>query len=436
MEKPRKSVQLKIAILGASLATENMGVSALAISLIKLFREVNPNVEISLIMGSRSSTPKRLYVSGQTIEVKIINHRFSLTSKINKNLVWILCLALLQAMSPFLSWRKKVIQSNLWLQTVWSSDFVGDIRGGDSFSDIYGLKRFIKGVIPIIILLLLKKDYVLLPQTYGPYHYVVTKFIAKLILRKAKTIYARDKSSIEMIKKIINNPQLQNKIYFCPDVAFNLDSILPMKIHITPPLKRETMITLIGINVNGLVYHGGYTSNNMFHLNFNYKIFLQKLIDALLKIQDCEILLIPHAFAKPGNVNSDPEVCQKIYENNIQAHAGKIHLVTGKYNQNEIKGIIKLCDFFIGTRMHACIAAMSQGIPTISVAYSGKFKGVFESIGLGEWVIDARKETITSSITFVLNKFIQRAKHVDDIKQRINEAKNLTISIFNEMLWN
>ncbi|MFZ5519250.1 MAG: polysaccharide pyruvyl transferase family protein [Candidatus Zhuqueibacterota bacterium] len=436
MEKLGKKNPLKIAILGASLATENMGVSALAASLIKIILEVNHDAEISLVMGSRSSASHWFNVNGKTVEVKIINHRLSLHSEISKHLVWIFILAILQALTPFHFWQKKIIHSNLWLQTIWNSDFVGDIRGGDSFSDIYGLKRFLKGVVPIFILLLLKKDFVLLPQTYGPYQRVLSKKIAKFILRRASTIYARDKFSVELIKQIIDDPQLQCKIRFCPDVAFKLDAIPPEKIDLAPPLEQDAKSTLIGINVNGLVYHGGYSRDNMFHLNFNYKIFLQQLIEAFLEIENCEILLIPHAFAKPGNVNSDPEACQQIFENNLQAHVGKIHLVNGKYNQNEIKGIIKLCDFFIGTRMHACIAAMSMGIPTISVAYSGKFKGVFESIGLGEWVVDARKETLASSLDFVMDKFMHRTQHLDDIRQRIDEAKSLTITEFRGMLSN
>ena len=65
-------------------------------------------------------------------------------------------------------------------------------------------------------------------------------------------------------------------------------------------------------------------------------------------------------------------------------------MIEGFYDQSELKGIISLCDFFIGSRMHSCIAALSQGIPTVGIAYSKKFIGVFESAGVGEFVIDAR----------------------------------------------
>ena len=46
------------------------------------------------------------------------------------------------------------------------------------------------------------------------------------------------------------------------------------------------------------------------------------------------------------------------------------------------KAVIGQCDFFIGSRMHACIAALSQGVPCVGVAYSMKFAGVFDTVGM------------------------------------------------------
>ena len=57
----------------------------------------------------------------------------------------------------------------------------------------------------------------------------------------------------------------------------------------------------------------------------------------------------------------------------------------------EVKWVISNCDHFCGTRMHACIAAISQGIPTSAIAYSGKTEGVFASVGCESYVIDPRE---------------------------------------------
>jgi polysaccharide pyruvyl transferase WcaK-like protein len=123
-----------------------------------------------------------------------------------------------------------------------------------------------------------------------------------------------------------------------------------------------------------------------------------------MKRDDTAILLVPHVVAlqesdalPPKSVpkkgyreQSDRVACGSIYEEFSAKYSDRIFLVRGQYNHNETKYIIGLCDFFVGARMHACIAALSQGIPTVGIAYSRKFQGVFESIGVGDCVADAR----------------------------------------------
>ena len=47
-------------------------------------------------------------------------------------------------------------------------------------------------------------------------------------------------------------------------------------------------------------------------------------------------------------------------------------------------------DFFIGSRMHATIGAVSSGVSTIPISYSRKFEGLFETLGYNVSV-DGRK---------------------------------------------
>ena len=103
---------------------------------------------------------------------------------------------------------------------------------------------------------------------------------------------------------------------------------------------------------------------------------------------------------------------------------GRIHLVTTEYNQYEIKAVIGTTDFFIGSRMHACIAAISQGIPTMAVAYSRKFKGVFESIGFGEMVIDARNTEQEEAVTKIVHRVETHPDSKPEILGQINQARS------------
>jgi len=73
-------------------------------------------------------------------------------------------------------------------------------------------------------------------------------------------------------------------------------------------------------------------------------------------------------------------------------------VIEGDFDQHQVKSVIGLCDGFVGSRMHACIGALSQGIPCVGVAYSMKFSGVFDSVDMGNWVVDARSESTNSAV--------------------------------------
>jgi len=423
----------KVVLMGAALDTGNRGVSALSSSVIKLVRQIRPDAEISFFIGNKSSAPQILNAPDGKINIRIINHRLSPKAGFKTHLFSIFFVACLQKIIPLTPIKKFLIRSIPALKQLSEADFIGDIHGGDSFSDIYGLGRFITGVMPNIIILLLGKPLVLLPQTYGPYKSFLSQKIAKHIFTKSAAIISRDKEGVEVVKNIVGKENKDIKVHSCCDVAFVLDAALPEDVAIQPPLIRKESHSLVGLNVNGLLYNGGYTRDNMFGLNYDYKVFAMELVLRLLKNTDNHILLVPHTFGPPGNINSDPDACRGILANLDSAYKDRVHMVMKEYDQYAIKGIIGLCDFFIGSRMHACIAALSQGIPTVGVAYSRKFAGVFDSIGAADMVADARKLTAED----IINKITTDLENGADLKNRLSnteQAKKQLIDTFQKIL--
>ena len=65
-------------------------------------------------------------------------------------------------------------------------------------------------------------------------------------------------------------------------------------------------------------------------------------------------------------------------------------------------------DLVIGTRMHSCILGISQGIPTIGIAYQPKTLGVFGLLNIDEYAIDANNfeySQLESILELILNDF-------------------------------
>lgn len=430
----KNSNQYNVCLMGASLDTGNRGVSALCASCAKIIMEIRPDSKIKLLIGNRSSIPQHLQLIDKEVLLEVINFRLSPKSKLKKNILWIFFLACCVKFIPIPILQKNIIQGNEFLREIAYADFIGDIRGGDSFSDIYGLNNLIISSLPVIVVVLLGKKLVLLPQTYGPFKTFIARKIAHYIISHAFKVCSRDLAGIDYVKKLLGCKAGIPPILFCPDVAFKLEAIMPRKINIVPPLERDKAYPLVGININGLMYNGGYSGKNMFGLKVDYNKMMLHLIEKLLEETDAHIVLIPHTFGPPGNINSDPDASYKILALVDRQHESRVHILSSEYDQSEMKGIINLCDFFIGSRMHACIAALSQGIPTVGIAYSKKFMGVFDSIGANNAVLDARALEEYEIIHHVLLSYQSRNELKLVIDSNITLINEKIETVFNELL--
>jgi polysaccharide pyruvyl transferase WcaK-like protein len=419
--------------MGAAPDNGNMGVSAMATSLVHLVHGTNPDARIYFFIGHRSDQTQRVEYRGSWLEIGVLNFRRSPASKPGQHVAWLLFLALVSRFTPFAALRRRIVNSNHHLRVLSGSDFVGDIRGGDSFSDIYGFSSFIQGTIPSLIALLLGKRLVLLPQTYGPYRSRAARRVAHFVLRRAAAVFARDLAGLEYVKKLAA-PAPGRLVQFCPDVAFALEPIEVERPDIVPPLPKPGDAPVVGLNVSGLLYNGGFTRDNMFGLKFDYREFVLALAERLLAETNARLLLVPHTFAPKGDVESDPEACELVERAVGAVRPGRVHRVARQYDAMRIKAIIGTCDFFIGSRMHACVAAVSQGVPTIGLAYSPKFQGLFGSIGVGDLVVDARETGFAPAMETILRRYQEREVLKPRVAAAAARARSLLEGTFSRIM--
>jgi len=382
----------RLCLLGASLDTGNLGVSALAESSVKAVLSRWPDADLTLLGGGRADEEYDLTISGRQVRVKKLAIRFG-KNLFLPNHLWVLfaCGVLLRLFRGR-RLRQILAARNQCIKTITQAHLVVDIAGGDSFSDIYGMRRFFWACSRQYLIKLFRKPLILLPQTYGPFNRRISRILARPILKYAAAVYSRDKDGIGYVQKLIGSKNGEAKAKFMPDIGFILDPVKPDEgaIQYIEETKSRGNI-LVGLNISGLLFNGGYTRNNMFNLKADYPQLVNSIIDMLLGYDKTRVLLVPHVFPPPGfEISSDLIVCRKVYEQNKARHTDRILLAGREYDCKQAKYLIGLCDFFIGSRMHSCIAALSQCIPSMGLAYSRKFAGVFGSIGVGDLVVDLR----------------------------------------------
>ncbi|WP_319562190.1 polysaccharide pyruvyl transferase family protein [Marispirochaeta sp.] len=413
-----------IVVFGASFATRNRGVSALAAASVELIEKYFPDNPIYLVFpGLSYKSSANSIFSSQVKRIKYICFRFNPFSRPSNSVVYITLGAILYRIIRFKQLRKLIKEYFPLINTVTTSRFVADIWGGDSFSDIYDLKRMCKRSFGSLLTLILDKKLILFPQSYGPYKTKGAQTLARIIIRYADWTLAR---TLENNWLYDINLQGIVKPVFCPDIAFTLKSIPPNEnIDRFFSFNNSTTKPLVGLNISGLLYSGGYTGRNMFGLEFEYGKFIKNLCMLLINEENCNILFIPHTYGERNNTSSEDDLSASIIVKNSLDDNCKdnISIMDMYLNQHELKYIIGQTDFFIGSRLHACIAALSQEIPVLGIAYSHKFIDVFGSVDLSDLVVDGR----TLSEYEACNKVRKYLNTRVEIQHRIR--KNISMAV-------
>ena len=420
----------KIGILGASFATNNYGVTALGSGTVASICHSFPKARIYFLDYEKEAANYQVTHADGITTVELINLRFSKQFYLRNNIAYLLFLVLSARMLPSRKWRARFLRRNHVLKNIQEADIIGSIAGGDSFSDIYGIGRLIYVALPQILVLLLGKPLIVLPQTLGPFKSLFAKAIARYILNRAQIVYSRDKESLSLVRGLLGGDN--KKLEFGYDMGFALDPFIRDERIPLCFVENDDVSPLIGLNISGLLYMGGYTQNNMFGLKVDYRQLIHEIIGYFVKKHNARIVLVPHVFGV--DEESDLIATQRIYE--ATGHRLRSHLrsIEEGYDQRELKAIIGKCGFFIGSRMHACIAAFSQCVPAVGLAYSQKFRGVFESIGMEELVIHLCEHN-EKAIIPLLDRLYERRKDLRaKLEAKIPVVRKSVLQLFNGAL--
>jgi colanic acid/amylovoran biosynthesis protein len=422
------SKKVQVCLLGASLTTNNMGVGALAASLVKCAHHVWPGCGVNLLDFEKKAEQFEVPVEGCMATVATIPMRFSIKLIQHNNIVVLLLLAATARLLPA-PFKKVLIASNKTLSNINNQDVYAAISGGDSFSDIYGFMRYMYVALPQLLVLLLGKSLLQMPQTYGPYASKWSRIFSAYILNKSEKIFARDLNSVAVVADLTGKSGKKAEFHY--DVAFSLEPIEPKAADARAFIaKLKKFPAIIGLNVSGLLYTGGYTKNNMFGLKGDYRKLIDGFIDYFVNECCLPVLLVPHVYGGKENVESDTHACDKIYRTKKEQCKNLLFYYAPILNQNEVKYLIGQCSFFAGSRMHACIAALSQCIPAVGLAYSKKFSGVLESVCSFDLVADLRVCDNDSVLSVVQSCYIRRMEIELDLEKEMPNIRETVTRLF------
>ena len=256
---------------------------------------------------------------------------------------------------------------------IHKADLVIDIGAGDSFADIYGRRRLIRLFMMKYMAHLAGRPLVLAPQTFGPFVKPLSRFFAVQSIKRAALVATRDRLSTDCAREL----GYRGTVIEASDVALRLP-------YTTPAPRAAGAPVRVGLNVSGLLMAGGYNGRNMFGLQMDYPALMREIIRRFLAHPDgCKLHLVPHVILRDGGGGVEDDYSASLA---LAREFPGVQVAPAFATPSEAKSYIAGLDFFMGARMHACIAAFSSGVAVVPMAYSRKFAGLFGSLGYNHTV--------------------------------------------------
>ena len=336
---------IRICLIMHSTRSDNLGVGALTVSEVAILRDIARDLGRAIKITVMDWKDRRVpYVTGADIRVVDLD-------------------------------GKTMINPFGYFAEVLRSDVVIDIGGGDSFADIYGGRRLRRMFVLKFLTHLARTPLVMAPQTIGPFTRPLSRWLAKLSMQLCAIVATRDALSTAAAREM----GVTRVLIEASDVALRL----PFD---APPVRSGGPVR-VGLNVSGLLMNGGYTGRNEFGLTSDYPTLVRDIIRHFRGL-GCDVHLVPHVIVATGPMVAEDDVRASV---ELAAEFPGTILAPSFASPSEAKTYIASMDFFMGARMHACIAAFSSGVPVVPMAYSRKFEGLFGSLGYPH-VVDCTAE--------------------------------------------
>lgn len=198
-------------------------------------------------------------------------------------------------------------------------------------------------------------------------------------LRRYSAISVRETASLAYLKRLgINNAVL------VADPAFRLQ---PESVDLAAPYGMS-QDGVLAFNVSPLIADGWSRSNPGGSLIEECASFVRRV----LAETDLGVALLPHVDPLDGR----PENSDSHFMTGLLAACGgsteRLALIPRGLNAAQLKHVVGASRYLIAARTHATVAGWSQQVPTISIAYSIKARGLNQDLfGSLDYVLDTPK---------------------------------------------
>lgn len=289
---------------------------------------------------------------------------------------------------------------------------------GISFSNDFGRSSAFYWAKQMLITKYMGKKYFCMPQSLGPSEDWFINSCAKCGLNNVAYIMPRGKKSIDYLNKLgLRNTNIQ----FVPDLAFAFPNPTDEEDQIIySRYSLDTNRKYVAVMFNTHLYNwGGVPQVKM----------LSTVIDNMIESQGYTVMLIAH------EVNDNNRVDDRYINNIIFDHCNhkeKILNIQDDLRANEIKSLLKCCDFTLCSRFHGMVSSLKVGVVPIVVGWADKYFEIMELFELEDLVVNYSQcsaKDIEDRISYVrshnpelkaqIKKFLPKYENSSDVMKEI-----------------
>jgi polysaccharide pyruvyl transferase WcaK-like protein len=198
-----------------------------------------------------------------------------------------------------------------------------------------------------------KQMLILLPQAMGPFENADVAQLARQVINRASIVYARDQQSLEAVRRL----GCKSDIIQAPDFTIAVPAIEGS--HLPP--KHVAIVPNFRI--------GKHVASPQV-----YEAFLERVISSITQRNFTPVFVL-----------HSPEEDVSITEAARRRHG---IAVLSDPDPRRLKGILGSAHFVVGSRYHALVGALSQGVPSIGIGWSHKYGELFRDFGVPDLVTE------------------------------------------------
>jgi colanic acid/amylovoran biosynthesis protein len=405
----------------------NKGEAAILHGMMVSFKKIK-NLKVSMLSFNQSADKKRY----KNVEIIPFPYQGLLAMGKLKILLYGIFFSLNLSVFCYLYFFLRRNSLKIMKNKIWRAYADADILifGHDALLESFGGKKTIRQLFTfiftywqiILVKKFLKKPVVIYGASIGEYSNKLVEFLAKKSLKTVDLITLREEFSYNYLKAL----GVDSKAHLTADFAFLMPPATKKRINKIISMEKINLDRrLVGFTVSKELYQFTFPELDDKSRYEKYIELKAMVIDFIIKDFNADVILIPHSFKKN---KEDKIVLEDIYER--AKNKNNIKLIAREYSPQELKAVIGLCDLFIGERTHSNIAAVSSGVPTISISepLSHRNNGILGKIIGEDLVCDVRELDLEKYKEKINEVWKNRAEIKKDLKDKTKIIKKLSLT--------